>query len=203
MVTDKDHYIYKVAFTAEDGDLTVVITGGDARSTDVCLHDKRTALTVQSSKLDEALPGWKDLIVETKNPRSFEHLPVAELAIGTSLVLQHLIMLAHHTPADQGSENDSAAPVFIIEAYLDRCKLRELCILSHQFNALHLIAGNIWKYVHMEFPLSWRPNMSGDEDDHVLDFLWMSYEFGFHKMFRDVWYVVSIIPQADNSGVLT
>ena len=179
-----------MAFTADEGDLTIVITGGGPDGVPVWEKDKRVALTVQESKLDKALPGWKDQIARTKYPEVFGHLPVAELAPGTPRVLRYFIMAAHNIPTTQDRRRGSGAPRFKIEDDLTLQELREISVLSHQFNALHLISGNVSGWVKEHFPFGWQlEGYEGEEDDNLLNYLWMAYEFGLHKVFHQVWYV--------------
>lgn len=178
-----------MAFTAEDGDLTVVIIGGDPDDIPVWQQDTRIALTVQSSKLDRALPGWRSQIAQTECSKLSGHLPVAEFAIGTPRVLRYFIIAAH--------QKDPTASTSMADYDLTLRELRDVSILSHKFDALHLISGNISGWVDVHFPFGWQLKESEDEEDcDQLNYLWIAYEFGLHGVFHQMWYVRSVIPRA-------
>jgi hypothetical protein len=97
------YYISEILFTDEDGDLTLIITGGFSSKAYEWDKDSRAALTVCSSKLDKTLPGWRDRVTQIRPPEASGHLPMAELAVGTPRVFEHLIAAAHFSPTKEST----------------------------------------------------------------------------------------------------
>jgi hypothetical protein len=166
-------------YTDKEGDLTLVLT--DASSDDPALweEDARFSLTVCSQKLDKVLPGWRNRITQISDSGVPGHLPIAELAKDTPMEFQHLIAAAHFSPTE-------SSPVFGIEYAPSIWEVHKIAMLSHQYKALHLIAGDVPGWVKFFFPTGWKLE-SSNEYRGQLEYLWIAYEFGLEKMFHHVW----------------
>ncbi|KAL2016940.1 hypothetical protein VTK56DRAFT_2816 [Thermocarpiscus australiensis] len=185
----KHHYIHLVEFTAQDGDLTIVISGGQAEGLDtmekrglrIARNGLRIALIACSTKLDSSLPGWRARIVETIPPKAAGHLAIAELSDGTPQAFKHLIMAAHHSPAD-----GDPASAFIIQKDLILEGLCDIAKLSNQYNALQLIAGNVPRWIDNFLPRTWMFKDDPDCYADQIECLWIAYEFGLHTLFHQI-----------------
>lgn len=168
-----------MVFTAAEGNLTLVITGGKSDEVFVWERDEKIAMTVCSEKVDKALPGWRNRITRTTDPKIPGHLPIVELAEGTPAVFQHLIAAAHFSPTED-------LPEFIIEDGLSIKEIYNIAMLSHQYGALRLIAGNVpgWLEDHDFDASGWKLDELDEFYDSQLEYMWIAYEFGVNKVFH-------------------
>ena len=149
-------------------------------------RDTRAGLVVCSERVDEALPGWRESIVQTHEPRESGHLPVVELVAGTPRAIQHLVAAAHLSP-----NPDSESDLDFYELYegISLEEARDIAILCHRYRAFHLLAGNVpsWLNERSLTPRDWYAEDHPDKYSDQQEYLWISYEFGLDAMFHRVW----------------
>jgi hypothetical protein len=83
---------------------------------------------------------------------------------------------------------------FKIKEKLSLKEVRDIAKLSHQYEALHLIARNVPTWVDRLVPKVWKPKNVPDTASDHLELLWISYEFGLESLFKQVWYVHNFSP---------
>jgi hypothetical protein len=171
--------MYEILFTDEDGDLIVIITGGTSGESLEWEKDARVALTVRSSQLDKALPGWRGRIAKLRSPEAAGHLPMAELEKGTPRVFEYFIAAAHFSPTKRST-------AFKIKDDLSLKEVSSIAMLSHDHKAQHLVAENVPDWIEKFFPRGWKLE-SPEEHCDQLDYLWVAYEFGQDKIFHHIW----------------
>jgi hypothetical protein len=184
MGLDNEYHVYESLYEAENGDMTLVITGGSSLpSAEVEWEDLRNAITVSSTRMDQALPGWRSNIAKVSHNSG--HLPVAELCAGTPQVFWLLAMAAHYNPSESCPQNPS---VIMFQRSLE--EVRDLLKLSHRYNALHLIATNVhtWKWDVLSLDKDFNSETSNFGQ---LNYLWIAYELGMEQSFNEMWYVVN------------
>ncbi|KAK4100638.1 hypothetical protein N658DRAFT_535338 [Parathielavia hyrcaniae] len=169
------YYISEVAFTADDADLTIVVTGGHAVPpfTEWEL-DSRTAMVVRSKDIDRDLPGWRKSIAQLYPPREAGHLPIAELSYGTPLAIRYLIAAAHHSQeADIPGEDCPGGYVLVYGRRSTRI-VGDVARLSHQ-------------WLEKSVPLKvFKPEEKSDKAHDLLGLLRISYEFRLEAPFKKV-----------------
>jgi hypothetical protein len=182
---DKKHYIYDVLFTAENADLTLVITGGTQKGWRWS-KDARRAFTVSTKQMDDNLPTWRDMIDNIPDSSSHD-LPVVDLPKGTPLMFWYLACAAHRSSTD-------GTPFLIKDNDIGDIELRDLAKVCHRFNAVHLVVANVPGWIEKNYPPGWRLSKP-DEICGQLEHLWIAYVFGLEEVFHDVWYGSLLLSQ--------
>lgn len=148
-------------FLTEDGDLTLVISGGHSNNVAVWDRNAKIAMIVNSGKLDEALPKWRDRIVQLQPAVEPGHLPIAQLIAGTPRVFRYFAAAAHE--ATRSDEDSQIWSEFETKDELELEQVRDIAILSHQYKAIGLISENVFNWIVRFVPLAWNPkSMSAD-----------------------------------------
>ncbi|KAG7293287.1 hypothetical protein NEMBOFW57_003333 [Staphylotrichum longicolle] len=112
-------------------------------------------MIVNSGKLDEALPKWRDRIVQLQPALEPGHLPIAQLIAGTPRVFRYFAAAAHE--ATRSDEDSQIWSEFEIKDELELEQVRDIAILSHQYKAIGLISENVFKWIVEFVPLAWEP----------------------------------------------
>jgi hypothetical protein len=181
-----------VSFVARDGDLAIIITGGDSREvfTNANAPASRVAVVARADTVDQNLPGWRGRVGNGR-PEFWsyqallseeEEIPFVELIDGTPRVFCHLLAMVHRPTTDGVEEDitDLAAASICIE------ELRDIAKLSHEYGALRWIAPYVPAWVEKLIPKDWEPERDPDLPSYHLEYLWVAYEFGMKDLFNEV-----------------